>query len=144
MSTACAAMAQVKCKMPNGLVIEQKLATTCPAGATDINKPQPAKPARQTVPFHAGQRHVSANSFGPAWPLTVDSGLLACTPITNKTQAVTLVVNGSTYAVNGAAKSLAKQNDWRDIRWIWAPNPAIHGTNKPLGPLIDAGLQLCQ
>jgi hypothetical protein len=32
-----AAQAQVRCKMPNGVVIEQKLAQSCPAGASQLD-----------------------------------------------------------------------------------------------------------
>lgn len=137
------AFGQVKCKMPNGLVIEQKLSQTCPNGAVDINKPI-ASTAPTRIAFHDGKGRVTAKQFGAAWPLTIESGTLVCTTETNKTQAVTLIAGSETYAINGTANSKAAKMGWRNVRWIWAPNPDIPGTNKPISPLIEAGLKLCQ
>jgi Protein of unknown function (DUF2511) len=92
--------------------------------------------------------NISRSDLGKAWPLTVDSGRLAChgntVRFTNRKRyavhgnAVTFIANGTTYAVNGFA---VRQHRWSNIRPIWAD--AGGGLKKDLGPLTERGLRLC-
>jgi Protein of unknown function (DUF2511) len=77
---------------------------------------------------------VSRTDFRGDWPLTVESGVLAC----ESAGAVTFTANGTTYAVNGIAES---QDAGADIDPIWTDTGA--GLKKNIGPLIDRGLELC-
>ena len=78
---------------------------------------------------------VSREDFGQEWPLTVDSGILAC----QGAGAVTFTTpDGTTYAVNGLAQSATP---YPDIDPIWAD--AGNGYKVDIGPLIDRGLRLC-
>lgn len=82
---------------------------------------------------------VGKADFGDAWPLTVEQGTLRCEG-GGGVGAVTIEVDGVTYALNGTAKS---QKKGQDIQPIWAPNPDIAGSKKDIGVLIDEGLKLC-
>lgn len=150
--------AEVHCKMPNGTIIHQKLAVTCPAGAdlVDANgillapaartknaAPQlPGNPVKTT----SGTAEVSSTDLGKDWPLTVPKGTLACrpSPANPKLQIVIFSEGGQTYAVNGTARAQAAANGWRDVRWVWKPNNQIPGTNMPISPLLERGLALCK
>jgi hypothetical protein len=78
---------------------------------------------------------VSRADFGDEWPLTVGSGTLSCDG-----DAVTFTTGGTTYGVNGTARTL---NEWPDIDPIWAKDPSGLAPKKDIGPLIDRGLDLC-
>lgn len=81
---------------------------------------------------------VSAADLEGPWPLTVESGTLACDG-----QAVTFSVDGGTYAVNGTARGRANSEGWLPIEDIWAPDPVIDGLKVNIGELVDKGLELC-
>jgi hypothetical protein len=87
----------------------------------------------------AGQE-VSRSDYGKNWPLTVESGRLACEG-SNGIGEATITVDATSYALNG----LAKQNpDNADIRPIWADDPELgSGLKKDIGFLIDDALKLC-
>lgn len=150
--------AEVYCRMPNGTIIHQKLAVTCPAGAdlVDANglllapaartaKTEPRQPGNpiKTTP---GAAEISSADLGKDWPLTVPKGTLACrpSPANPKLQIVTFSEGGQTYTLNGTARAQAAANGWRDIRWVWKPNDQIPGTNMPISPLLERGLALCR
>lgn len=84
---------------------------------------------------------VGRSDLGKAWPLTVDSGELNCEGSGGVGQA-TITVDGTTYALNG----LAKSNDANeDIQPIWAEDKRLGmGLKKDIGPLIDRALELCE
>lgn len=82
----------------------------------------------------AGSIEVSQSDFGSDWPLTVDSGTLAC----GGAGEVTFTANGTTYAVNGLAKAATV---FPDIDPIWAKGEGA--PRKDIGPLIQRGLELC-
>lgn len=82
---------------------------------------------------------ISRESMGDKWPLTVDSGVVACDG-TSTYGAVTFTANGVTYGVNGAAL----QQGLPKIDPIWSDDPSIPGTKINIGPIIDAGLALCK
>jgi hypothetical protein len=94
------------------------------------------------------ERHVQASDYGPAWPLTVSSGVLRC----EVPALVTFTTEDeTTYAVNGAAGGFAEDRGWvDDISPIWKEDPrsrldpALTGLKVNIGPLIDDGLALCE
>jgi len=73
---------------------------------------------------------------GRTWPLTVDRGTLDCAP----GRSVTFTDGGTTYALNGTAKSAG---EWADIDAIWADDGSGLHLKVDIGDLIDAGLSLC-
>ena len=86
-----------------------------------------------------GGEEISRQDLGKDWPLTVDSGTLHCERV--GLDAVTFTADdGTTYAVNGAAKGT---DEWPDIDRIWADNPDVKGLKIDIGPLIQRGLRLC-
>ncbi|RYH63620.1 MAG: DUF2511 domain-containing protein [Alcaligenaceae bacterium] len=141
--------------MPNGVVIEQKLAQSCPAGASQLDasgvqiapatRPKPVVVPQSGAKTLSGTSLVSRADLGSDWPLTVESGALQCFPLpaNRKLQVVTFAAGGNTYALNGTARAQANVSGYRDIRSVWKPNDSIPGTNMPLGVLIDRGLALC-
>ncbi len=80
---------------------------------------------------------VSDGEYGAAWPLSVPYGVLRC-----EAYAVTFETSdGTTYAVNGAARG---RGPHPDIDPIWLDDPDNLGAKKDIGPLIDRGLALCE
>ena len=80
------------------------------------------------------EREISRSEFGDRWPFTVRQGRLKCDH-----EAVTFTANGIRYAVNGKAKS----RKFDPIESVWKHNPSIPGTRISIGPIIQAGLKLC-
>lgn len=75
------------------------------------------------------------------WPLTVNSGEIRCQPSPGG-PAITFIVDGKTYALNGTAKT---HTDAADIDPIWAESPELgNGLKKDISPLIDFGLVKCE
>lgn len=157
-------VAQVRCTMPNGVVIEQRLSSVCPQGATnaqtlddavaEVRQPvwAPAKPvlvAAEPVRRGDGGRAVQTVSraeFGASWPLTVDSVELRCAVIDPSRPAFTGLVfahNGKIFALNGTASSFAAKMGWFDVRSLWRDNPDIEGTKINISPLIARAQSLC-
>lgn len=155
---ASGANAQVHCRMPNGVVIEQRLSAVCPSGAVEARTPDggPAKirgPAlAQPGPVVMDKRFVkrqvvSRAEFGEAWPLTVDGGTLRCKfPDADRPQlhALLIEVGADTYALNGVAKTHAARNGWRDVKEVWRDSPHIPGTKVPVSPLLERAAVLCR
>jgi hypothetical protein len=96
---------------------------------------------------HSNRRQISRHDIAD-WPLSVESGTLAC-----EGQGVTFESNGVVYAVNGTAKT---RRLGRDIDPIWAAGEPVWITDpktkkrvnvgppkKNIGNLIAAGLALC-
>ena len=92
---------------------------------------------------YAGSANINESEYGEKWPLTVAGGTINCTPIGNL-GIVTFTSNEKTYAVNGTARSRAKQNGWREIDEIWKANPSIPGIKINISPVLDKGLSLCK
>lgn len=157
---ACAsgADAQVHCRMPNGVVIEQRLAKVCPSGALEATTPNgaPAKvrgpalapPEPVTMDKRFVKRQVvSRAEFGAAWPLTVDGGTLRCKfpdPDRPQLHALLIEVGADTYALNGVASTHAARNGWRDVKEVWRDNPHLPGTKVPVSPLLERAEVLCR
>ena len=112
-----------------------------------------------------GGKHLSEAMFGSKWPLTVSSGIVRCTGLSE----VLFETGGKTYAVNGLAKGFAEKNGWLRIDSIWMDSPdtyeiakqfaksdeqgrsveeivkAMGGPTKiDIGPILDTGVALCR
>lgn len=81
------------------------------------------------------ERQVSRAEFGEAWPFTVDEGYVDCLPA----QAAVFKANGTTYAINGLARSR-----YPAVDPIWRDNPEIPGTKVSIGSMIDLALEQCK
>lgn len=150
------APAQVRCTMPNGLVIEQKLSTVCPAGAragelADGSKAPiqgRAAPAPITTDrLFVKRQVVTRQELGADWPLTLDVVTLRCKwPDSERMQlqALLVEVGGDFYAINGVARTHAARNGWRDVKEIWRGDPRNPGAKVPLSPLIERAEALCR
>lgn len=98
-----------------------------------------AVPANTAASEPASDGSISRESFGEAWPLTVDSGVLACDG-KDGVGSVTFTADGTTYGVNGTALGQGLPA----IDPIWADNPSVPGLKMNIGPVLDAGLALCK
>lgn len=148
--------AQVRCTMPNGVVIEQKLSNVCPAGARAAQAADgsaaPIRGQQAAAPITIDKRFVkrqvvSREEFGADWPLTVDGGTLRCKfPDSERPQlhALLIEVGEVSYALNGTAKAHASANGWRDVKEIWRDNPRIPGTKVAVTPLLNRASVLCR
>lgn len=151
------AFAQVRCTMPNGVVIEQRLSNVCPAGARAAYhadgspagtrgltrvEPQPITTDKRWVK----RQDVSRAEFGGAWPLTVEKGTLRCMypdPQRPQLHALLIVVDGVFYTLNGIASTHAARMGWRDARAIWRDDPHNPGTKIFITPLLERAQALC-
>lgn len=106
--------------------------------ATDVPAATSA-PEDTEAPESAPPGMVSRESMGDEWPLTVDSGVLACDG-KDGFGSVTFTVDGTTYGVNG----IAMGQGLPAMDPIWADDPATPGLKMNMGPIIDAGLALCK
>ena len=73
-------------------------------------------------------------TFGDAWPLTVDSVRVDCIGI-----AAVAYHEGQTYALNGAAMS----QGYARIEPLWRWNPENEGYRINIHPLIESALAQC-
>ena len=90
---------------------------------------------------------VDAAGFGDQWPLLVESGTVVCEAVPGPVvvEAVFFVDQvGTVYAVNGAAKARTETFDWPDIESIWREHPSGEDLRMNIGPLIDAGREICE
>ena len=88
----------------------------------------------------SGPLQVSRAAFvgsGRDWPLTVESGVLACEGVSS---VVLTADGGGRYAVNGTAET---HTSWPSIEALYADAPGQPGLKVDLGDLIQAGLALC-
>lgn len=151
------ASAQVRCTMPNGVVITQQLSNVCPSGAVEARTfdgapakvhPPTSVAAAPVVVGRNGVRsqEVTRQEFGGAWPLKVERGTLRCMyPVAASPQlrAYLIVVDGVPYTLNGTARSHAARMGWVSIHGIWLDSQAIPGTKVPISPLIERAAKLC-
>jgi len=103
-----------------------------------------------------GSLRVTATMFGDTWPLTANEGILSC----YLSGAVVISIRGrGTFTLNSLALNMMDSMPslgWRDLpRTLWADEPPLCVENpaggsqicarrkKSMGPLIDAGLDLC-
>lgn len=81
-------------------------------------------------------RSISRADFGDEWPFSVSSGRLEC----RNGGEVVFTSGGVSYGINGTARGTGS---YAEIDPIWLPDPEIEGYNKSVGPVLDAGLELC-
>ncbi len=79
---------------------------------------------------------VSKESVGKSWPFTVKTGVLDCI----SGRAAVFIANGTTYQLNGVARSLG----YRSIDRIWKNDPEVPGAKINIGPMIDLALRQCK
>jgi hypothetical protein len=84
-------------------------------------------------------KKISRADLGDDWPLTVDSGTIACDG-SKGVGAATFSTGGKVYALNGLAKSKGKAA----FDPFWAADPKNPGAKNNIGPLIDRTLALCK
>lgn len=101
------------------------------------------------------ERTITRDEFGHAWPFTVAEGELSC-----ERGAVTFEARGTTYAVNGTAASRSfaridpiwKYDDSFAEQYAEETGITLEAAIKALGtrlrvnigPIVDAGLALCE
>lgn len=146
------ALAQVRCTMPNGVVIAQHLSDVCPQGAVraetmdggraEIRGLAPPQPLRRGAAGDAVQT-VSRAEFGARWPLTVDSVELRCVAHSPSLSALVFAHNSQIFTLNGIAAGQAKKMGWQAMGALWRDNPDIEGTKIPITPLIQRADSLC-
>ena len=100
---------------------------------------------------------LSKENYGEKWPFTVSSGVVDC-----HANQITFTANGKTYGINGIAVGT---NKYLNIGSIWKDDPEFYELAKAIkkddeslddvvkdlggptkidiGPIIDAGLTLC-
>lgn len=155
--TAANIYAQVRCTMPNGLVIEQRLSDQCPHGARKAQTMDgrdapvmgvvkvPPQPVVEDKRWRKSLRVVEGE-YGRDWPLTINEGVLKCwTPVGGMphVRAFTIEQDGSVYALNGVAMSHARSFGWNSLAPIWRSNPEIPGTKLPVSALIERASATC-
>lgn len=107
-------------------------ATQVPTVLPVVPEPTPV-PARTAVP----PGFMSRTEFGEDWPLTVESGTVACL----RPSIVVFYAEGVTYAINGVAQST---DEYADIRPIWRDHPIVEGLKVSIAPILERGLALCE
>ena len=86
---------------------------------------------------------LDSSKLGEDWPLTFKNAKVSCV---NK--RFIFVYNTDTddrYPVNGFAKDAVQSGKMEgyDISAVWADNPNYIGVKKSIGPILDAGNELC-
>lgn len=84
---------------------------------------------------------ISAEDFGDAWPFVPEEMHLQCLP--GNAVVVTDPETGRMYGLNGAASGKARQLGLEPLENVWAESTSIPGTRISVGPVINAGLKLC-
>ena len=87
-------------------------------------------------------RLASADEFGQAWPLSIESGVVTC--IGGKDVAIgheiaLFTVDGTTYGLNQDALDA----NYPDLEAFRIDNPAIPGVRLDLGTLISLAIRQC-
>lgn len=131
---AAATLLIAGCGADDGNGDDQAIDATTPDDAPADEPADGGQDAGDPCPQDGNEREVNADCIDP-WPLTVNSGTLRC-----EADAVTIAAQGNTWNVNGVATS---RDIGDEIEPIWEENPEIEGTRVNIGPLIDAGLDLC-
>jgi len=84
---------------------------------------------------------VSSKDFGDAWPFTVDTVDLLCDGPSPKALARTS--DGTVYALNGSARSIAKTRGWADGRDITKPSPTTPAVMMDYSDIVRIAQELC-
>lgn len=84
---------------------------------------------------------VTEADLGAAWPLTVPSAELACE---GNPPAALANVDGKLYALNGSARTVAKDKGWLDGVTLAKPNPDMPEIPMDFTPLVERAQALCR
>lgn len=84
---------------------------------------------------------VTEADLGAAWPLTVPAVELACE---GDPPAALAKVDGKLYALNGSARTAAKDKGWLDGMTLAKPNPDMPEIPMDLTPLVERAQALCR
>lgn len=84
---------------------------------------------------------VSSKDFGNYWPFIVDSVDLMCDGPSPKALARTS--DGTVYALNGSARSVAKSRGWADGRDITKPSPTMPAVKMDYSNIVQVAQELC-
>lgn len=84
---------------------------------------------------------VTEADLGTAWPLTVPSVELACE---GSPPAALAKVEGKLYALNGSARTVAKDKGWLDGATLAKPNPEMPQIPMDFTPLVERAQALCR
>jgi hypothetical protein len=86
-------------------------------------------------------QRISSNGYSGLWPFTVDSVDLMCEGPSPKALARTS--DGTVYALNGSARSAAKERGWADGQLITKPNPSFPGAKMDYSDIVQLAQALC-
>ena len=86
------------------------------------------------------ERLIDKKSFEGEWPFTVEEGVLRC-DIVGQDKALSFnALDGSIYALNGAAEAYSSKGS---LGWQPIPTASINSTDSNIGDFIKSGLTLC-
>jgi hypothetical protein len=101
-------------------------------------------------------KKITSLDFGEKWPFTISEGIVKCTEY----GGVVFQANSKVYALNGTAKMHSDEYGYANVEEIWAVDEKMvqamkdNGYSKEeierlkirksIGPIIDAGLELCE
>lgn len=85
--------------------------------------------------------HVTEADLGAAWPLKVSAVELVCE---GSPPAALAKVDGKLYALNGSARTVAKEKGWLDGVTLAKPNSEIPEIPMDLTPLVERAQVLCR
>ena len=114
-------------------------ATPSSSGSTSATSTAPTS-TPTTSPAASNSQVLKWTYFGDVWPLTVPEVTVTC----RGAGAVILAVNGKTYSVNGMAMTAYKDLPTVSEDGLWRDALSGGGPKVDLGPIIDAGLDLCK
>ena len=86
-------------------------------------------------------KSVSVGDFGGAWPFTVSNVDLMCDGPSPKALARTS--DGTIYALNGSARSVAKTRGWADGQTITKPSPTMPAVKMDYSKIVQIAQDLC-
>lgn len=131
---------------PTTTTAEVTTSTTSKATTTTVSA-APCADEEPTKVNTGGWVLICKEDFGEEWPFTVADGLLSCRTLetleTGGGPAIVFGPDDTAYAINGAAKAVAAENEWKAVDDIWLDDSASPGLKISLQPIIAAGLDLC-
>ncbi len=87
-------------------------------------------------------REATADEFGQAWPLSVESGVVSCigaSGVAIGREIALITIDGTTYGLNQDALDA----NYPDLEALRIDNPAIPGVRLDLGTLISLAIRQC-
>jgi len=83
---------------------------------------------------------IDREGLGDEWPFVVDQGVVDCVG----TGEVVFRANGTTYALNGTARSQMRNKGYRDDLYILRRDPRYPELFMDTQPVIEIGLRECE